>query len=230
MGDMNAKSTMWGEQSKNAKGKIFEELVVEEDLVILNSGTATHYHVQTNSYSVVDLTIRSADCQLQFAYEVLDSLYDSDHYPIKIEFTVNNTITTKVNKFNIKKANWVKYKELTEINIQQLPNANNTTEILTKHIIAAAEQSIPRVNTNLKRPPMPWWDEDCDNARRERLRAERAVKQNPNEYNKIRYSRAKAICRRTFNNAHRESLNKYTSKINSKTQRQMYSTSSSNSI
>ena len=31
----------------------FEELVVEEDLVILNSGAATHYHVPTNSYSAV---------------------------------------------------------------------------------------------------------------------------------------------------------------------------------
>ena len=101
MEDTNAKSTIWGEQSRNAKGNIFEELVVEEHLVILNSGTATHYHVQTNSYSAVNQTICSAVFQLQFAFEVVDSLYDSDHYPIKLQFTVNNTIPTRVNKYNI---------------------------------------------------------------------------------------------------------------------------------
>ena len=43
---------------------------------------------------------------------------------------------------------------------------------------------------------MPWWNEECDDVRRERARA---VKQNLSDYNKIRYHRAKAICRLVFN-------------------------------
>ena len=60
MGDMNTKSTMLWEQSINAKGKIFEEQLAEEDLVIIDNDSATPYHVRVKSYSVVYLTIYSA--------------------------------------------------------------------------------------------------------------------------------------------------------------------------
>ena len=56
LGDMNAKSPTWGETSVNDKGKIFDELLIEQDISLLNDNSYTHYHIQTNTYSTIDLS------------------------------------------------------------------------------------------------------------------------------------------------------------------------------
>ena len=215
MGDMNARSPLWGDTVRNEKGTLFEEIMLETDVIIMNNGNPTHYHSQTNTHSVIDLTICSPDCQIDFAYEVIDNLYDSDHYPVQIKFIGNNVIPAKIEKFNINKANWTDFQKLTLIDTQEIENIEIATEHITNKIIAAAELSIPRVKSNIRRPPMAWWNKECDDAKRER--AERAVKSNPNQYNKIRYNYAKAKCRLIFNRSRRESWEKYVGGINYKT-------------
>ena len=39
------------------------------------------------------------------------------------------------------------------------------TDIITEILIGAAELSITRVKRKL-RPPMPWWNRECDEAKR----------------------------------------------------------------
>ena len=63
---------------------MLEELFLEYPISLLNDGRPTHYHVQTDTYSTIDLSICSSDCLLDFTYDVVDSLHDSDHYPINI--------------------------------------------------------------------------------------------------------------------------------------------------
>ena len=217
MGDMNARSAMWYDRQTNEKGRIIEEILLENDIAVVNCRDPTHYHSQTNSYSIVDLAICSSDCQIDFQHEVISDLYDSDHYPGKLKLLGNNIIPAKLNKFSIKKADWTNFKQLTMTNVQELPDIDTATDHITDSIINAAEQSIPRVKTNLQRPPMPWWNEECDDVRRERARAERAVKQNPSDYNKIRYNRAKAICRLVFNKRKKETWKHYIDSINCRT-------------
>ena len=110
----------------------------------------THYCSQTNSYSLIDLTLCSADCQVDFVHTVLEDLYDSDHYPIHVVLTNNDILPLKVNKFNIEKADWTQYEQLTNIYINQLPDVERATDIITEILIGAAELSIPRVKRSVE--------------------------------------------------------------------------------
>ena len=217
MGDMNARSSIWNNTDRNEKGKIFEDILLETEVVLLNDGTRTHYHSQTNTTSAIDLTLCSPDCQLDFTYSVLEELYDSDHYPVHIELVNNNILPMRLERFNTKKADWERYEKLTAINTVDIQEVERATEMIVGTVQGAAELSIPKVKGKLRRPPMPWWNEECDRAKKERTRAERAMKTNPNEYNKLRYSRAKAICRYIFNRSKKESWRKYVGKINCRT-------------
>ena len=108
MGDMNARSRIWGDTTRNNTGKILEEILQDSDVVIINDGTNIHYHRQTNTFSGIDLTVCSLDCQVDFSHKVLESRYDCDNDPIQIEIIYNNVIPAKINKFNVKKAGWAK--------------------------------------------------------------------------------------------------------------------------
>ena len=68
---MNAKNHFLGEEMDNQKGKIFEELLREQDLILVNNNEPTHYHVQTDSYTTVNLSIVYSDCYLDFNHKVL---------------------------------------------------------------------------------------------------------------------------------------------------------------
>ena len=78
-----------------------------------------------------------------------------------------------------------------------IDNVKELADYITDRIMGAANAAIPRKTGYVKRPPMPWWTAECQRAKRERARADRALKQNPNIYNKVKYNRAKAVCKKT---------------------------------
>jgi len=218
MGDMNARSPMWHDVEINEKGRIIEDLLLEHDISILNNHKPTHYHQQTNSYSIIDLSMCSSDCALDFNHDVIEDLHDSDHYPTQLEIIDNIDIIGRHCSYNLKKADWSKFYELTRTHDMDLDNdIDEVTEAVTAVLRNAANASIPRKNGKLSRPPVPWWNSECDDAKRERTRAERALRRNCNVDNKIRYSRARAVCRITFNRCRKQSWIEYLSSINSKT-------------
>ena len=80
MGDMNAKNPLWAGGETNNKGAIFEQLLLERDISVLNDNLPTHYHIQTNSYSVIDLEICSSVCLGEFSCKTLNNLHGSDNF------------------------------------------------------------------------------------------------------------------------------------------------------
>ena len=218
LGDMNARHHLWGEEIDNQKGKFFEELLIEEDLILLNNNEPTHYHIQTNSYTTIDLSIVSSDCYLDFNYKILSSLHGSDHYPISIDKIIAQEAGEPSNRFKTEKADWAKFNRLTNNFIQaDLNNINEETDQLTSFIIQAARNSIPMSNRRSNKTPVPWWNTDCTNCLKERKRAEKACRRNPTIANKIAYKRLKAVCRKTFKQAKTESWIAYVSSINANT-------------
>jgi len=219
LGDMNAKSTMWGGETTDQRGHIFEQLLLNHSLCILNDLTPTHYHVQTNSSSIIDLSIVSADCAQDFTYSVLSSLNGSDHYPIKLSIVNPETLYDSIDRFNFDKADWKKFSELTKVDnfTANSQTIDEQVTAITDIIIAAAQEAIPIKGKPIGRTPVPWFNEDCRSARLARTRAERAVKRNPSQVNIIAYNRAKAVCRLTFKQAQKQSWQKYVSSINSRT-------------
>ena len=84
LGDIHARSPVWGDGVTNDKGQLFEEWLLNQNIAVLNNNLPTHYYIQTGTSSVIDLSICLSDSLLDFDYSIMDSLHDSDHYPIKI--------------------------------------------------------------------------------------------------------------------------------------------------
>ena len=162
LGDMNARSPQWGNAIDNPGGILFEDLLLQNDILLLNNGEPTHYHIQTNTYTTIDLSICSTDCYTDFSHKVDDSLHGSDHYPIHINETNQANYFMKFSTFNTKKANWKDYQELTKSTIDtQNKNVAELTAELTQHIIEAAKRTIPKNPKMLSKPPFTWWNSSC---------------------------------------------------------------------
>jgi len=111
VGDFNAWSPLWGSSSHNSRGFQIEEVINKSTLTLLNDGSATH-HSTHNSFTAIDLTLASASLFPFCKWSVKDSLYGSDHYPLKtkIQFRINPINTPPSPKFKIDKANWDLYR------------------------------------------------------------------------------------------------------------------------
>ena len=53
-----------------------------ESMGLLNKGTATHHHIQTNSFSIIDLSLCLVDAIKYFEYETDSYLYGSHHFSL----------------------------------------------------------------------------------------------------------------------------------------------------
>ena len=69
IGDMNARNNLWGTSNgrTDPRGEIFERLLVNGDVCLLNDGFPTHYQIQTGTHSAIDLALCSPDCMLESA-------------------------------------------------------------------------------------------------------------------------------------------------------------------
>ena len=216
LGDMNARHHLWGESVNNEKGQIFENLITNCDISLLNSQSKTHYHIQTGTYSTIDLSICSSDCLLDFDHTVLENLHGSDHYPIRIKTNTNEGPVNYSGRLKTEKADWKTFTCLTEH--FQPPDQSLDLDNIVKHlndfIIETAEKCMPISTGDSNKIPVPWWNQECKDAKRERRRTERALKRNESIENKIAYKRTKAVCRKTYKTAQKGSWKKYISDIN----------------
>ena len=224
LGDMNARSSMWDMENvrirSDDRGKIFEEILLEQNVSLLNNRKPTHYHSQTNTYSVIDLSICSSESLLDYEYEVLEYRYESDHYPVHISFKDNYCISEKPERYKVEKADWQLFSILTwaDMEFHEEATVDEIYKVIYEKIIAAADMAIPKTSNNIVKPPVPWFNEECKRAITERNRAERALKRHYSVQNKICYNRHKAKCRYIFNCAKRECWVSYVSSINQYTE------------
>ena len=83
LGDFNAKHPAWDfENSADPRGSAVQSLLVEESVGMFNQGRPTHYHIQTNTLSAIDLCLCSVGELRDFQLEVDEDLHGSDHFPI----------------------------------------------------------------------------------------------------------------------------------------------------
>ena len=157
LGDMKARHHLWGEEIDNQRGIFFEELLIEEDIILLNNNQPTHYHMQTNSYTTIDISIVSSDCYLDFKHKKNPSLHGSDHYPVSIDKTIAQEAGEPSNRFKIEKADWAKSNRLTNNFIQEdYNNIIEETDKLISIILQAACNSILLINIRSNKTPVPW--------------------------------------------------------------------------
>jgi hypothetical protein len=219
LGDMNAKSIVWGSEATDQRGRIFEELLLEHGISLLNDNSPTHYHIQTNTYSTIDLSICSSDSLLDFNYSVSDSLHCSDHYPIFLQMNNPTIIADTPDRYNTSKADWQVFRTLTNTSTDadDFPCIDDLITHITLSIIEAADAAIPIKSGIRGRPPITWFTDECRDIRRQTLRAERAIKRKFSIVNKIAYNRAKARNIYVIKQSRKESWHSFVGSINSKT-------------
>ena len=81
-GDFNSHNTLWGSQRTNGRGKILNEILKDPDILLLNNTQPTYLNNTNGSFSAIDFSLCSASIGHRLKWEVLEDLYDSDHFPI----------------------------------------------------------------------------------------------------------------------------------------------------
>ena len=114
LGDFNAKHSAWDfENSADPRGRAVQSVLVEESVGMFNQGRPTHYHIQTNTLSAIDLCLCSVGELRDFQLEVDEDLHGSDHFPIYLtgaEYIPQH----QVPRWIMDKANWDQFTEITE--------------------------------------------------------------------------------------------------------------------
>ena len=117
LGDMNARSPLWNGSVADDRGRIFEDLLLNYPISLLNDGCPTHYHIQTNTFSTINLSLCSSNCLIDLDYSVNDSLHDSDHYPFHIFFKNEQAIREQSKRFNPDETDWPMFTTLTKTHL-----------------------------------------------------------------------------------------------------------------
>ena len=189
---------------------MIEALLTETDFTLVNTGAHTHYHVQNNTTHAVDLTMCTPDLYPTLTWHVMEGLYGSDHYPIKIDTMTERP--QRQRRYNISEADWKKYRshefqtENAELEVQE------RYKRLIQHIKNAADLAIPKTNPRIRRP-VPWWTPECDEVRRERKSALRRYQRTGLLIDLILYKRARAKAQYYIKNIKKQSWQNYISKI-----------------
>ena len=63
-------------------------------------------------------------------------------------------------------------------------------------ITEGATKSIPKSDGYYKAAPVPWWNSNCANLEKERLKAQKQANRLPTVSNKVRYKRLRAMFQR----------------------------------
>ena len=121
-------------------------------------------------------------------------------------------------RFNIERANWADFYRMTETDpVVEEMLVDELTASITSAIIEAETASIPKTSRRMRLPPVPWWCMECDEAKKERTSADRAMKRNNNDSTRTRYNRAKAKWKLIIDKCRKSLWQAYLTSINSRT-------------
>ena len=194
MGDFNAHNPFWGCSYTNTKGKLVEEFIVENDLIIFNNKFPTHYDIFHNSTSIIDLTICQPSVFLDFTCNVFNNTHGSDHYPIQLVLNDQDPENnSQVHRWNFRKADWMKFKNLcqdlitedlfiTDSDDMSIYN-NDKMRVFSESLLSIATESIPQTAADPSKKPKPWFDEGCKTIIKQRAAADRKCKKYHNDEN-----------------------------------------------
>lgn len=217
VGDINARHLMWGSDDIDRHGQAIEQLLLNHDLVVLNTGSPTHYHVQTNTHSAIDLTMCSPILQQSLTWRTADDLYGSDHYPILVEEVVPEPVEREP-RFIIRKAKWKDFNhltEMTEINNEQSVEENLSS--FTTKVLHAAELTIPKSAGGPLKHRCVWWRPEITHFNLERKSALRRYQRSGRDVDKISYKRWRAKAAKIKSEARKNSWRGYVSTLTADT-------------
>ena len=166
---------------------MLEDLFSEMDLCILNDGSSTYIHPTTGSTSALDLSICGPSLVLDYEWNTHEDLCGSDHSPVIL---TSNAVKEEAapNRWNFKKADWLSFQAQCSSELMEEPrdhvccgimSAEDPTGQFTDLLIQAANKAIPKTRLSKKLPKVPWFNDSCKRAIKERKKAQRKFFSNP---------------------------------------------------
>ena len=215
--DFNGHSHLWGANQENERGKAVEKLIDSHNLILLNDSVHTRFDSYHQTSSLLDLSWCHPSVYMDFACEVLSDRLGSDHHPIIITASTSDyPVPERVPKWNFKKAKWDAFQDqcITEITPDLFNDAEDKMAIFSNTLLDIAADNIPKTSLFPKRKAKPWFDEDCQAAKKERNKANRLANKYPNAANSMRARLIQARTKKLFKQKKRDSWKNYVSSVN----------------
>ena len=116
----------------------------------------------------------------------------------------------------MKKANWDAFQTqcISEITPDTFIDSEDKMAIFSSTLLDIAAENIPKTSPFPKRKAKPWFDEECQAAKKERNKANRLSQKYPNAANSMRARLIQARTKKFFKHKKHESWNNYISSIN----------------
>ena len=217
LGDFNGHSHLWGANQENERGKNVEKLIDRHNLILLNDSVHTRFDTYHQTSSLLDLSLCHPSIYMDVACEISSDRLGSDHHPIIITAnTSDHPVPERVPKWNFKKAKWDAFQDqcITEITPNLFNDAEDKMAIFSSTLLDIAADNIPKTSPFPKRKAKPWFDEDCQAAKKERNKANRLANKHPSAANSMRARLIQARTKKLFKQKKRDSWKNYVSLVN----------------
>lgn len=173
IGDFNAWSTVWGSRKTDKRGEAILDWVMSRNFTILNDGSPTF--MTTKTESCLDLTICSRGLYSSIrTWKVVKELETmSDHLPILVELTVGG-VRSRCEKPRLRR-----FKQDFEEPFVQFCAGQMRTGMTVEELGELTRKGCYRVmgvtRGNTTHRPAYWWNNDISAARKQCIKARRAV-------------------------------------------------------
>ena len=216
-GDFNGHSHLWGANQENEHGKIVEKLIDRHNLILLNDSVHTRFDTYHQTSSLLDLSLCHPSIYMDVACEISSDRLGSDHHPIIITAnTSDHPVPERVPKWNFKKAKWDAFQDqcITELTPNLFNDAEDKMAIFSSTLLDIAADNIPKTSPFPKTKAKPWFDEDCQAAKKKRNKANRLANKHPSAANSMRARLIQARTKKLFKQKKRDSWKNYVSSVN----------------
>ena len=217
LADFNGHNHLWGANQENERGKVVEKVIDSHNLILLNDSVHTRFDSYHQTSSLLDLTICHPSVYMDVACEVLSDRLGSDHHPVIITANTSDyPVPIRVPKWNFKKAKWDAFQDqcITEITPDLFNDAEDKMAIFSSTLLDIAADNILKTSPFPKRKAKPWFDEDCQAAKKERNKANRLANKYPSAANSMRARLIQARTKKLFKQKKRDSWKNYASSVN----------------
>ena len=194
-------------------------LLNDYNLCLLNTGEPTYRHYSCHSFSVPDVSVCDPSLALEFDWLTHNDLCGSDHFPVILKTSLRDD-EPAAEHWKFDRADWMSFRTLC---MSQLSDELTLTEDpvaqFTDTLIEIANQTIipkSHISKN-KLPKIPWFNDVCKQAVKERKKAQRKLFWNPSAENILAFKQLKAKARRMMKTQRKTSWQSFCSSLTSKT-------------
>lgn len=224
VGDFNAHSKEWKCTTNNRRGKDLEEVVMEKDLVVLNTGQPTrNSRVGSVNNSVIDLAITTKDVALRCTHSVLNTSLGSDHKVTltRVDEVADVEENAGLHRWVLKKADWKAFRQFSRVRIHDgiiSDDFDATFHAFMEELQETASSAIPerKVNRKAKRhKPLLFWNDKCSQAIYDRNRLRNKATKSKNLEDQIEYQQQQAKTKRIISDTARQKWEDFCSTLHS---------------